>query len=281
MENLSLPTDTTSPSLRGLLGGTARGLAGGRVGTGQAEHQRARAPAQAGQTGGHGSEGVIHVLTTCFIGAQEAAGRRVAHGNQRAKGGFIRGAEQLSLRSTSREVERVPIASDEVLEMRFSLGALQAAPEFVEVVTQLDKERAIGQARTIVRRPAGAYRQAMTEVGEVGHDHKLASPRGLGSEDAELDEVKFCKLEGQQLGKLIFVKGEGSETIFGRRATVHLHNQKLSSVRLKVDAHIELRVHNRGWKLADIILHRKQGLEEKERTRAKSSGQDRKRINGH
>eukprot|EP00965_Chrysotila_dentata_P254509 6211899-Pleurochrysis_carterae.AAC.1 len=45
--------------------------------------------------------------------------------------------------------------------MRLPLGALQAAPEFLEVV-ELEKERAIGQARTIVWRPAEAYhRQAM------------------------------------------------------------------------------------------------------------------------
>eukprot|EP00965_Chrysotila_dentata_P026779 888667-Pleurochrysis_carterae.AAC.1 len=59
---------------------------------------------------GHGGEGVIHVLTTCLIGAQETEGRRITHGNVRAKGGVIRGAEQLSLRGVSREVERIPIA---------------------------------------------------------------------------------------------------------------------------------------------------------------------------
>eukprot|EP00965_Chrysotila_dentata_P023470 778013-Pleurochrysis_carterae.AAC.2 len=48
----------------------------------------------------------------------------------------------------------------------------------------------------------------------------------------------LCKLEGQQPGQFIFVKrGEGFEAVVGRRATVHLHSQKLSSVRLKVDAH--------------------------------------------
>eukprot|EP00965_Chrysotila_dentata_P173297 5720252-Pleurochrysis_carterae.AAC.2 len=86
--------------------------------------------------------------------------------------------------------------------MRLPLGALQASPEFVEVV-KLKEGRAIGQARAIVRRPAEAHRQAMAELGEfqqvlsgleaaleVGHDHELASPRGLGGEDAEVNEVK-------------------------------------------------------------------------------------------
>eukprot|EP00965_Chrysotila_dentata_P088139 2910005-Pleurochrysis_carterae.AAC.2 len=44
----------------------------------------------------HGGESVIHVLTTCFIGAQETEGRRVAHENQRAKGGIIKALSSLA-----------------------------------------------------------------------------------------------------------------------------------------------------------------------------------------
>eukprot|EP00965_Chrysotila_dentata_P146227 4828981-Pleurochrysis_carterae.AAC.1 len=237
---------------------------------------------------GHGGKGVIHVLTTCLI---ETEGRRIAHGNERAKGGVIRGAEQLSLRGVSREVERIPIASDEVLEMRLPLGALQAPPKFVEVV-KLEKERTVGEARAIVRRPAEAHRQATAELGEfqeilscfeaaaleVGHDHELASPRGFGGEYAEVNQVQVCKLEIQQLGQFILVKRKGFAAIVGRRATIHLHDEKLSSVQLKVDAHRAQGAQHRVE--ANTVLHGKQGLEEKERTRAKSSGQDRKGING-
>eukprot|EP00965_Chrysotila_dentata_P054222 1799241-Pleurochrysis_carterae.AAC.1 len=60
---------------------------------------------------GHGRNGVIHVLTTCLIGAQETEGRGITHGNEGAEGGVIRGAEhQLSFRGIPREVEHVPIA---------------------------------------------------------------------------------------------------------------------------------------------------------------------------
>eukprot|EP00965_Chrysotila_dentata_P088138 2910005-Pleurochrysis_carterae.AAC.1 len=129
--------------------------------------------------------------------------------------------------------------------MRLPLGALQTAPEFVEVV-KLEKEGAIVQARAIVRRPAEVHRQTMAELGEfqevlprleaaleVGLDHELASPRGFGGEDAEVNQVKVCKLQGQQLGQLIFVQREGFKVIVGQRATVHLHNEKLSRVQLK------------------------------------------------
>eukprot|EP00965_Chrysotila_dentata_P062857 2082444-Pleurochrysis_carterae.AAC.1 len=59
---------------------------------------------------GHGGKGVTHVLTTCLIEAQETEGRGITHGNEGAKRGVIRGAEQLSFRGIPREVEHVPIA---------------------------------------------------------------------------------------------------------------------------------------------------------------------------
>eukprot|EP00965_Chrysotila_dentata_P169073 5583396-Pleurochrysis_carterae.AAC.1 len=114
---------------------------------------------------------------------------------------------------------------------------------------------------------------------EVGHDHELFSPRGFGGEEAEVNEVQVCKLERQQLGQLIVVKRKGFEAVVGRRATIHLHNEKLSIVQLKVDTHRAQSAQQR--EEVNTILHEKQGLEDKERTRAKSSGQDHKGINGH
>eukprot|EP00965_Chrysotila_dentata_P179720 5934337-Pleurochrysis_carterae.AAC.1 len=58
---------------------------------------------------------IIHMLATGFIQAQQA------------KGGRVTGAEQLGLCRIASEVERVPVAGEEALEMRFTLGALQAA----------------------------------------------------------------------------------------------------------------------------------------------------------
>eukprot|EP00965_Chrysotila_dentata_P081134 2678200-Pleurochrysis_carterae.AAC.3 len=72
---------------------------------------------------------------------------------------------------------------------------------------------------------------------EIGHDHELAPPLGLGGEDADIKMVSVCKLEGQELGQFLFVKGEGFEAVVGRRATVRLHCKELPSVRLKVDTH--------------------------------------------
>eukprot|EP00965_Chrysotila_dentata_P075119 2481327-Pleurochrysis_carterae.AAC.3 len=177
----------------------------------------------------HGGERVIHVLTTCFVGAQGAEGRRVTHGNERAEGVVTRGAEQLSLRGVTSKVDGFPVASDKVLEVRLPLRALQVAHKLVEVV--VEKEGAIGQARAVVKRPSEAHRQAMTGLGELqqvlsrlgaalegGHDHELAPPRGLGGKNAEFNEVKVCQLEGQELGYLISVKGEGFEAVVGRRA---------------------------------------------------------------
>eukprot|EP00965_Chrysotila_dentata_P033414 1112114-Pleurochrysis_carterae.AAC.1 len=60
-------------------------------------------------------ECIIHVLATGFIRAQEAEGGRVTR------------AEQLGFCRIASEVERAPVAGEEVLEMRFTLGALQAA----------------------------------------------------------------------------------------------------------------------------------------------------------
>eukprot|EP00965_Chrysotila_dentata_P108391 3579959-Pleurochrysis_carterae.AAC.1 len=72
---------------------------------------------------------------------------------------------------------------------------------------------------------------------EIGHDHELAAPRGFGGEDAEVDEVEVVKLESQELGQLILVKRKGFEAVVDRRATIRQHDEKLSSVRRKVDAH--------------------------------------------
>eukprot|EP00965_Chrysotila_dentata_P123920 4096350-Pleurochrysis_carterae.AAC.1 len=125
-------------------------------------------------------------------------------------------------------------------------------------MVKLEKERAIGEARAIVRQPAKAH------LLKVGHNHaELFSPRGFGGEDAKINEIKVCKLERQQLGQLIFVKRKGFEAVVCRRATIHLHNEKLFSVRLKVDAHRAQGAQQTGK--TNTILHGKSGLEEKER----------------
>eukprot|EP00965_Chrysotila_dentata_P223145 6193405-Pleurochrysis_carterae.AAC.3 len=121
------------------------------------------------------------------------------------------GADQLSLRGVASKVEGVPIAIDKVLEVRLPLRALQAAPELVEVV-KLEKEGAIGQAQAVMRRLAEAHRQPMTELGElqqvlsrleaaleVGQDHELAPPQGLGSKMPKSMRSKYASLGGKSL----------------------------------------------------------------------------------
>eukprot|EP00965_Chrysotila_dentata_P223146 6193405-Pleurochrysis_carterae.AAC.4 len=65
-------------SLRGLVGGTPCGLAGGRIGRIGLSSKKCMHRRKLGRPG-HGGEHVIHVLKTCFVGAQEAEERWVRH----------------------------------------------------------------------------------------------------------------------------------------------------------------------------------------------------------
>eukprot|EP00965_Chrysotila_dentata_P119310 3944249-Pleurochrysis_carterae.AAC.1 len=84
--------------------------------------------------GGHGSKRVIHMLTTGLIGSQKAEGGRLTCGDERSEGCIIRGAEEFGLGRVTSEGERVPVAAEEVLKVRFPLRTLQAASQFVKVV---------------------------------------------------------------------------------------------------------------------------------------------------
>eukprot|EP00965_Chrysotila_dentata_P029380 976034-Pleurochrysis_carterae.AAC.1 len=72
--------------------------------------------------GGHGSKRVLHVLATGFIGTQKE-GERVTCGNEWPEGYIILASEG----------ERVPVAGQEVFEVRFPFRTLQAASQLVEV----------------------------------------------------------------------------------------------------------------------------------------------------
>eukprot|EP00965_Chrysotila_dentata_P105458 3482887-Pleurochrysis_carterae.AAC.1 len=63
---------------------------------------------------------------------------------------------------------------------------------------EFEEKRTVGQARAVMRRPAEAQGEAVTELGQltelfagfeaalkVGHDHELAAPRGLRRKDAK------------------------------------------------------------------------------------------------
>eukprot|EP00965_Chrysotila_dentata_P067993 2249194-Pleurochrysis_carterae.AAC.3 len=68
-----------------------------------------------------------------------------------------------ALRSLSlAEGERVSVAAEEVLKVRFPLSALQAASQLVEVV-QLQEEGAVSEARAVVWGPTEADSKPMTE----------------------------------------------------------------------------------------------------------------------
>eukprot|EP00965_Chrysotila_dentata_P165863 5476313-Pleurochrysis_carterae.AAC.1 len=84
---------------------------------------------------GHGGERVIHVLTPCLVGAQEAKRRWVMHRDEGPKRGIVRGAisSLYSLRGITSEGEGVSVARDQVLQVRLPLRALQASPQLVEV----------------------------------------------------------------------------------------------------------------------------------------------------
>eukprot|EP00965_Chrysotila_dentata_P055706 1847701-Pleurochrysis_carterae.AAC.1 len=54
---------------------------------------------------GHGGERIIHVLTPCFVRAQQAERGWVTQGDEGPKRGIVRGAKQLGLRGITSEGE--------------------------------------------------------------------------------------------------------------------------------------------------------------------------------
>eukprot|EP00965_Chrysotila_dentata_P062603 2074629-Pleurochrysis_carterae.AAC.1 len=81
--------------------------------------------------GGHSSKRVIHVLATGFIGTQKAEGGRITCGNEWPEGRIIWGAEEFGFSRVASEGERLPVAGQEVLEVRFSFRTLEAASQLV------------------------------------------------------------------------------------------------------------------------------------------------------
>eukprot|EP00965_Chrysotila_dentata_P219664 6191275-Pleurochrysis_carterae.AAC.2 len=167
---------------------------------------------------GHGGDCVIHMLTTGLIGSLKAEGGQITCGDEQSERCIIRDAEEFGL---GRRRACLCIAAEKVLEVRFTLSALQATSQLVEVV-QLQQEGAVGEARAVVRGPIEADSKPVTELGEleevfarlkaaleVGHHHKFATPRGFDSKDAQFDEFKVGQLQGEDLSELVLVKGEG------------------------------------------------------------------------
>eukprot|EP00965_Chrysotila_dentata_P242515 6204913-Pleurochrysis_carterae.AAC.2 len=218
---------------------------------------------------GHGGERIIHALTIRSTGLIRA---------QKAKGGLVTEAEQLGFGRIASEVERVPVTSEEVLEMRFTLGALQAATEFVKVV-ELEEEGAVGEAGAVVGGPAEADCEPVSDqtLRARGGTHSILRQRSRfvmtmslprreashSSEDARNNEVKVCQLEGKELSKLVVVEGEGFQKVTCRRASVRLHDKELPGIRRQANAHGTQRAQERVK--ARTMLHCDERLNEVER----------------